>query len=685
MHFAQPYWLLLILLVPALVTLAVVIPRVRRKQWTAFVAPRLRSRLLLRGNPVPRWVSLAFAQLSLIGLAVTLARPQSDAGIQSEAVLGRNILIALDLSRSMKTPDLKPDRLTQAKALSYELLDALPDDRIGLVGFAGSPYLFAPLTVDHSAVREMISQVDIDWIPTGGSNLAGGLEMAIDTLKKTGTRQNALILLTDGEEHIGRIGDLAADAKAAGIQIITIGFGTAAGDYVPDDSHSDGLFRDRQGERVISHLEPGPLKRVASVTGGRFAVATSGSDIPSMVTQAVKDLDQVELKSRRTRLMIDYFQWALLPSILCLMVAVFSGTRWRGLGHATALLTLALVWTPHRVEAITPISYQQARSALQEGRLEEAKDAFGLLADENPDAHQSFSFRLAQGTAAYRSGDWSTARHAFSEALRSDDSQIRAAAHHGLGNTLFEIGWARLSGGLPYPELPQESDTEDPSGASNGFKKLSDAIIDPPKDDAKGDLIGFEKMAKERLSEWMSEETEPGETSAGSLLFHELLSDWIDSMKHHGASGLDDSEHNRDLTLTYLEKLEEILKQVEDNAQQIQALPMPGEGEPQEGQEGEGDGEPSEDGEGKGKAGDSEGHGDSQEAEGGDQPDGEEQEGPGGDQEDESDQGQDGKNQPKPGETDKQAAERILRENADLQKGALSPGRARFRPPEKDW
>ncbi len=680
MHFAQPYWLLLILLVPALVTLAVVVARLRGKQWAPFLASRLRQRLLLRGNPIPRWLAFSLALAALVCLVIALARPQSEAGTRTESVLGRNILIALDLSRSMKTPDLKPDRLTQAKAMCYELLEALPNDRIGLVGFAGTPYLFAPLTVDHAAVRETVSELEIDWIPTGGSNLAGGLELAIETLKKTGTRQNALILMTDGEEHIGRIADLAADAKAAGIQVITIGFGTTPGDFVPDSSSADGYFRNRQGERIISKLETGPLKRVATVTGGRFAIATSGSDIPNMVQAAVSDLDQVELEGRRTTVVADYFQWALLPAILALMAAVFAGTRWRGLAKTSVLPAACwLFFSPQQVEALT---FSEARDALEAGRFSEAAQAFAGLADEDPDTEAAYSYRLAQGTAAYRAGDWATARHGFSEALRSRDVAIRSAAHHGLANTLFEIGWARLSEGPRYPDLPEEPEEE--AKPPTGFERLSDAIIDPPADDDVGEMIGFEKMVKQRLAEWMAEPTEPEVESNGSRKFNELLSDWIDAVKHYGASDLEDAAHNRELTLTYLRKLQEILKQVEENAQQIQALPMPGQGEPQEG---EGQGEGSE-GEGKGGKGQGNGKGNrDREDDGGGGEEKQDEQGPGEEEREESTGEKDdkGDTEPRPGETPEEAAERLLRENADLQKGALSPGRRHFSRPEKDW
>ncbi|MEM9237806.1 MAG: VWA domain-containing protein, partial [Verrucomicrobiota bacterium] len=612
-------------------------------------------------------------------LIIALSRPQSISGGRDESVLGRNILLAIDLSRSMKVADLKPDRLTQAKATCYELLEALPNDRIGVIGFAGTSYLFAPLTPDHAAVRETIGQLDSDWIPTGGSNLEGGLELGIETLKKTGTRQNALILLTDGEEHIGRIEDLARQAKEAGIEVITVGFGTQEGDFVPDDRFSDGRFRDRDGNEVISRLKVAPLERVAAVTGGRFAIASSGADIPAMVQAAVSNLDRVRVAGSRREVVVEYYQWFVLPAILLLIGATVAATRWRGVGGAATTAVALLFLSPTPLEAS---DLAQARAALAAENFEEARDLFGALAAEHPDSEESYGYRLAQGNAAFKAGDWPLAREAFSEALRSEDSMLLNAAHHGLGNTLFEIGWQRLSGGPAYPDIGQpEEEESDEDDDRNVFERLFDALLgrDNPDRTPDNEMEAFEQMVQRNLLEWMQEETPEGEPSQGSDRFNRLLTDWIDAVRHYdSAVAYEPSAHNREITVEYLKKLREILNQLQENAQQIQAVPQPGEGEGQQ------PGEPNENGEGdeprEGEGGEQEDEGDGGE---GDQES--ENQGNDGPPEEAENEGDDDNKAPKPGETPEEAARRILNENADLQKGALSPGRLRFRKPEKDW
>lgn len=686
MTLAQPAWLALLLLIPLFITGAILTARLRRKQWAAFAAPRLRPKLLRRGSPLPRWLAFSFLLGAVVFLAIGLARPQTNKGIESETSRGRNVLLALDLSRSMLVGDLKPDRLTQAKALAYDLIEALPGDRVGVLGFAGEPYLLAPLTPDHAAVRETIDQADTNYIPVGGSDLEAALEMAIKTLKETGQKENALILLTDGDETTGRMMELAAEAKRAGVYVFTIAVGTEGGDFVPDKDFPDGRHRDRAGNVVRSAINAAALKKLSQETGGRFAVATSASSIPDMVKLAISDMEQFEIAGRERSVPVEYYQWFVLPGILMLIASVVAGTRWRGLGPASAAATTAcLMLFPQPLRAGDE---QDARQALAEGRHEEAAQLFEQLATGEDNVERAARYRLAQANAAYLHGDGDAARHGFSEALRSDDPKVRAAAHHGLGTQLFGGGWQRLSKGAPYPEIAKIDENK----KSDAFGRIADAILGlsgQEKDEeetAKDPLAAFDGMVREALSEWMQGEAPEDGDSAGFNRFDGVLSDWIDGVKHFDSAlrydpSLANAGHNRQLTVKHLKRLREILEEVQENAQQLQPQPGEGEGEGQGDQpQPEGQGEGDEEGEGKGKGeekgeGQNEGEKESDKGEGGERP---EDKQPGED-------GKDGEKQPKPGESPEEAARRILRENADFEKGALSPGRLEYRQPEKDW
>jgi|GEM_PF-204513 len=695
MSLEQPGWLVLLLLLPLLATGAALVSHSRARQWSAFVADRLRTRLLRRSSPVPRWIAFTCLLLAVALLVIGLARPLSRKGSEREEVLGRNILFALDLSRSMKTRDLSPDRLSQAKTVCFDLLESMPTDRVGVVGFAGTAYLFAPLTVDHANVRETIGQLDIDWIPTGGSDLEAGLRLSIETLKETGTRPNALILLSDGEQNEGDIAELAADARDAGIEVIAIGFGTQDGDLVPDPANPELPFRDRGGNEVLSRLEPRPLQRLATVTGGRFAIARSGADIPHMVQTAISDLEQVRITGTQHTITVEYFQWFVLPAILLLIASVTAATRWRGVGAVPVTLALGLASTD--LARGGPVD--DARAALADQRYEDAVEAFSALAEKHRDSEEGYRFSLAAGEAAYRQQDWPAARKGFSEAMRSEDSAVRHAAHHGLGNLLFQTGWERLSGGPSYPETVDESAADSPDDPGlEAFRRLFDALLgrdgEQEEPEAGEDpMAGFEEMVRQRLTEWMTDSSESDSPARGADRFNGVLTDWIDAVRHFDAApGVPGAAANRELTVKHLRKLREILEELQETAEALQAMPQsPGEGQPQQqGEPGEGQqGEPREQEGGEGGE-------DPQQQGEGDEPQ-EDEEGPG-DSEDEDEPGQDGdeppedegedegSTEPQPDESPEEAARRILGENSDLQKGALSPGRIRYRQrPDKDW
>ncbi|HEY1120667.1 MAG TPA: VWA domain-containing protein, partial [Haloferula sp.] len=519
------------------------------------------------------------------------------------------------------------------------------------------------------------------------TNLEGTLEMAIKTLKETGQKENALIIMTDGDETTGKVLKLAADAKRAGIYVFTIGMGTELGDFVPDKDFSDGRHHDRAGNAVRSALNAEPLKKLALETGGRFAAATSATSIPEMVKLAISDMEQFEISGRERYVPIEYYQWFVLPGILMLMVSVIAGTRWRGLGPASAAVTTALMMLiPQPAKAGVE---EDARRALAEGRHQEAATYFkGLaMAEQNPE--QAARYRLAEGNASYLQGNLPAARAAFSEALKSDSPKVRAAAHHGMGSVLFGSGWKRLSRDVAYPNVgPKEEDGKKP----NAFGRIADSILGLLKGEKKSDadpMETFDTMVREELSKWMQSEGSEGADSAGFEQFNDVLSDWMDGVKHFDSAlrydpSLENARHNRTLTVKYLKKLREILEEVSENAQQIQPMPAPGQGEGQEGQPQPGDQPGEGDQEGDGQGGDQK-----RDGKGGDR---DKKPNPGGKEGDDRREGgklekgeKEGGQKRKDGETPEDAARRILRENADFEKGALNPNNNEYHQPEKDW
>lgn len=658
MHFADPAWLVLLVLLPLLGGAALLVARLRRKQWHAFIAPRLRQMLLRRSSPLPRWLALIFLGAACAALIVALARPQGEAGTKTEKSVGRNILIALDLSRSMRVRDVKPDRLAQAKVVIYELMDALPNERIGLIGFAGSSHLFAPLTIDHGAVRETVEQIDENWVPLGGSNLTSAVRLAIATLKETGQKNNALILLSDGEKHEGSLNPVIAEAKKSGVYIFAIGVGTEDGGYVPNPDSSNTHMVDRKGKIVLSRLQPEVLRKLAGETNGRYALAGGGTDISAMVSLAAKDLDAFEMRGRERRIAIEFYQWLVLPAILFLIVSVLAGTRWRGLKTSTAL-ALALLSLPSPAAAGEASAAAQALAA---GHNEPARDAFHKLAVASKFPERAARYRLGEATAAYRAKDFSAACEAFSGALLSQDSRVLASAHFGIANSLFQLGWITLAGST-YPADP---------------KHLPD-------------LAAFDALVHARLAQVLKAEAPADTDTPGLPALESLILNWADAVQHDNSALAHDPDnpdlrHNRQTTLTYLKRLRELLEKEREQTNQAIPEPQPG---PDPGNPGESGDEDPPKPENQAKQGDSDppkapgAQGDTSK-----QP----KDQPGDDPEKnantppkEGNPQPGDKPTPKPDETPEAHARRILGENADLEKGPLRSGRIEFNNPEMDW
>jgi Ca-activated chloride channel family protein len=649
MKFAHPGWLPLLILIPLLGLAAILTSRQRRRQWTEFMAPRLRDALLKKANTLPTWLALLFLLTACVALVIALARPRADAGTKLEKTLGRNVMIALDISRSMKVSDVKPDRLSQAKIVIYELLDAMPNERIGMIGFAGSPYVYAPLTIDHSAVREIVDQIDEQWAPLGGSDLASAVHLATETLKKTGQKNNALVILSDGEKHEGDMDAMIAEAEASGVYIIAVGVGTEDGGFVPNDEFPNGQMVDRSGQAVISRLQPAVMRKLAEETKGRFAVAGSGMDIPALVNSVVKDLDAFEMDGRERKVSIEFYQWLVLPAVLFLMISILAGTRWKGIKTAGALAAF-MIFAP----AAPANEATRAKEALVGKDYKTARKAYHELAEKSGSSETKARYRLGEAAAAYNEKAFREARTAYSQSLLSGDSMVDARGHLGMGNSLFQLGWQGLTG-IPYPDEPGSVP----------------------------DLDGFDAIVKKALAEMLdAEEPEDGETP-GFGVFESLVMNWTDAVRHYDSTlALVPSDavarKNKELAMIYLKRLSEVLKEEEEQTQQSMPQSQPGEGPPEEGEdgkEGDGEGEPG----GKGKGGDKK-----KDGKGGDEKDKDADSGgkKKGEDKDKDGKGDKGKD---PNESPQERARRLLKENADLERGPLTRGRREYINPEKDW
>lgn len=319
-------------LVPLLAVFMVWSGRSRRRRLARFADATVLPRLVA-GRSTPREVLKAI--LVLIGLAalvVALARPRWGFTWEEVQRKGVDIVVALDVSDSMLVEDVQSggglSRLERAKREIADLLELLEGDRIGIVAFSGTAFVQCPLTLDYAAAELFLRAVDTDLVPVKGTDLAEALDVARKSFD-TGTTGKAVILITDGEDHEGRVLEAATRAKDAGIRVFTIGIGRDEGAPIP--APGGGFRRDRRGEVIMSRLDETTLQKVALETGGRSVRSVTGDlDLETIYTRGIKaSLEDAELGSRRRQRWEERFQWALALGFVALALEPLIGERSR--------------------------------------------------------------------------------------------------------------------------------------------------------------------------------------------------------------------------------------------------------------------------------------------------------------------------------------------------------------------
>jgi len=232
--------------------------------------------------------SLAFA-LGIVAVA-NLRRPGSAENISRKGI---DVVIALDVSKSMLATDLSPNRLERAKQMILKLMDQMPNDRIALVLFAGKAYMQMPLTIDHGAAAIFVSSATPDAIPAQGTVFSDALQMSARAFNTKEGRFKSVILISDGEDHDEEALKTAESISQQGIMVCTVGIGSPEGSQIPDNATND-YKRDAMGNIVISKLNEDELKQIAEKTNGIY-VHFESSD--QTINDLMQQLSQVEKKT----------------------------------------------------------------------------------------------------------------------------------------------------------------------------------------------------------------------------------------------------------------------------------------------------------------------------------------------------------------------------------------------------
>jgi Ca-activated chloride channel family protein len=463
--FFAPWWLLLGVAATAiLVLLEIRLHFLRQRSLRAFASPHLVATLAGSVSVVKR-VSKALLLAAAIGLLfLALARPYLFFDWTDEIRSGLDVLIAVDCSKSMLTEDVRPNRLERAKLAIADFAEHLPENRLGLIAFAGDAFLQCPLTLDHEAFLDSVRELDTDTIPRPGTDIATAINEAVDALRSQPNNLKFLILVSDGEDLEGRVLAAAKNAAQNGLKIYTVGVGTPNGDRIPerDEAGTFAYHHDENGNEVVSRLDEKTLRQIAEITGGDYApLGQSGSGLEDIYDRYLAPLPKQNLEEKRQKIHIERFEWPLAAAILFLMWEFMINERrrssetrvgeaWRAPARrrsaestvaAGVAVVLALLAST-AASRLKGADVAEAERAYKSGEYDKSMQAYQHAAESNP-ARVELQFN--RGDAAYKAGEYTEAEEAYRQALATPDLNLQEQSYYNLGNTKYEHGQALLA------------------------------------------------------------------------------------------------------------------------------------------------------------------------------------------------------------------------------------------------
>ena len=275
-------------------------------------------------------------------ILIGLAGPQWGHVKRSLTPSGIDILIAVDLSKSMLARDIQPNRLERVKLTLSNLLYRVKGDRLGLIAFSGSSFLQCPLTLDHQAFAKSLDDLEVGLIPRAGTNLALPIQEAVRSFSKDDT-DKFLILISDGEDLEGEGLKEAKLAAEQGVRIFTIGIGSAEGAFIPTDPISQppqNFLTDRQGQKVITKFDRSTLEGIAKTTNGQFLlIGPTGEGIDHVFTELQTFGQKKLIEEFSTSLPVNRYQiFILLGLIFLISESLTSDSRRKKAINASAFI-----------------------------------------------------------------------------------------------------------------------------------------------------------------------------------------------------------------------------------------------------------------------------------------------------------------------------------------------------------
>ena len=320
-RFAHPEYLYALAVLPVIALLYFFMQAWKKRARKRFGEIQLVDQLTDGRSTSKPFIKIILTLTGLAFIIIACANPQIGTRLEEVKREGVDIIIALDVSNSMKAEDIKPNRLERSKQAISRLIDKLENDRIGMIVFAGEAYVQLPITSDFAAAKLFLTSVEPEIVPTQGTCIGCAIDLAGESFVGNDNKFKALVIITDGENHEEDAVEAAKKANEKGIIIHTIGMGSPDGAPIPVNRNGfQDYMKDKQGTTVITKLDPLILQRIAAEGKGIFIQATNSDDGLSSVLNQINKMEKKSFGTKQFTGFEDRFQYFLAVGLLLLLL-----------------------------------------------------------------------------------------------------------------------------------------------------------------------------------------------------------------------------------------------------------------------------------------------------------------------------------------------------------------------------
>ena len=425
-HFQHIEYLLALAVVPLMILLYAFVIKGKKNTIKKIGDTVLVNQLIKEYSPVKFFMKFVLISLAFVVGVIALANPRMPQGTTMVNRSGIDVMVALDVSKSMLAGDIKPNRLERAKQFVTKLIDKLPNDRIGIVVFAGRAYLQMPLTTDHSAAKMYLASASTDVVPTQGTVIGDALKMCYAAFNTQEKKYKAIVLISDGEDHDEAAVKITTALAEEGVMINTVGIGSLEGTTIIDPVTNE-TKRDAAGSPVITKLNEEELKNIAANGNGLYQLFTNTDEVVDNVDKQLKAMGQRAITENSLVNYKNFFPWLLGIGLILLLIEFFMSeikqlkkTQKISIKKEAVILTLFFL-SPFFLSAQNNNTLiKNGNDAYNKREYDEAADNYKKVADKDP-ANEKAQYNL--GNALYKKGSEAEALHAYDVAIKISHSK----------------------------------------------------------------------------------------------------------------------------------------------------------------------------------------------------------------------------------------------------------------------